>query len=558
MKKQIFFICCLLFFCFKINSQNKALNSFETFPQEKIYANVNSNLFLTGEHILYKIYCLNDKKNNLSSLSKIGYVEVIDSNNNSLFKQKIALEKGQGFGDIFLNSTIKTGTYKFVAYTQWMLNSQTFFEKTIYIVNPFSDKLKVSDSISKNNFTLTTLSNSNLLKPLTNKKTYAKREEVIVSLTNNKNINVSVSARKIDDFTIPNKNSTLLFLKDFKSSKTKSKNLYLPELRGELYQGKISSATNKNVHNKKIGISYIGENKITKISTTSQSGEFYFNINKNASAKNVLLEVLDKNTKDYKIELQNNNNLEKTFTNFPELFETEKLRNYIKQKSKYLQIENAYNTVKQNTLRPAKENSYVFSENKNNVLYNLDDFTRFKTVKEVTVEILQDVWLTEKNNEYSFHLRDVNLVANNNLETLLIVDGFIVKNHTDFVFFDALKIKNILLVKEKYVFGTNIYQGIIKIETINNSYKPVMNSRNSFTLLKPEKHKDYFHPNYKKNINSRVPDYRTQLYWNPNLKNSSNEFSFYTSDVPGKYQIIIEGFTNSGEAIYEELFFEVK
>ena len=64
MKNQIFFICCLLFFCFKTNSQNKALNSFETFPQEKIYAHVNSNLFLTGEHILYKIYCLNENFKN--------------------------------------------------------------------------------------------------------------------------------------------------------------------------------------------------------------------------------------------------------------------------------------------------------------------------------------------------------------------------------------------------------------------------------------------------------------------------------------------------------------
>ena len=117
---------------------------------------------------------------------------------------------------------------------------------------------------------------------------------------------------------------------------------------------------------------------------------------------------------------------------------------------------------------------------------------------------------------------------------------------------------NILLIKEKYVFGSNTYQGIINIETIKNNYKPVTNVKNSFTLLKPEKEKNYYHPDYSKGPQPRVPDYRMQLYWNPNLKKASNNFSFYTSDVPGKYQITIEGFTDLGKPIYETLFFEVK
>ena len=44
------------------------------------------------------------------------------------------------------------------------------------------------------------------------------------------------------------------------------------------------------------------------------------------------------------------------------------------------QIENAYSSVKQHKIQPDKEtNSFYFGQG---VSYNLDNFTRFKTVKE--------------------------------------------------------------------------------------------------------------------------------------------------------------------------------
>lgn len=558
MMKKIILICFLIASILEANGQDNLLNEINNFPKEKIYLHTNTNFFLTGEQILYKLYCLDAKENGFSKLSKIGYVEVINENNESIFKQKINLINSEGNGEIFLDSSIKTGTYKLISYTQWMRNSQSFFEETIYIVNPFSAKLKIADYINKNNFEPINISNTSILTLKLNKKLFSKREKVIVHFKNTNESKTSVSTRRVDEIKILKEKNTISFLNDVKSSNFKSKKTYLPELRGELYHGNITSEKNKNISNQKIGISYVGKNKITKISTTDEKGSFYFNINKPSDSDNIIVEVLNVPKEDYKIQIDLNNDLEKKFANFEELFLTEGLRELIKKKSEYLQIENAYNSVKQSTLKTPENNKYVFNNNQNNVIYVLDNYTRFKTVKEVVVEILQDVWLTKNKNDYSFHLRDINLESNNELETLLMVDGYLVHNHNDFVFYDALKIKSIEIIKEKYVFGSKIYQGIINIETLTNNFKPLVNSQNIFSLLKPLREKKYYHPDYSKNTNLRTPDFRTQLYWNPNLNSSTKEFSFYTSDVTGTYKILIEGFTKYGKPIHEELIFEVK
>ena len=60
----------------------------------------------SGENLYYKIYCLNANTNNLSTISKIGYVTLIKNDNTVVFKHKIKLDNGIGQGDFFINKSI--------------------------------------------------------------------------------------------------------------------------------------------------------------------------------------------------------------------------------------------------------------------------------------------------------------------------------------------------------------------------------------------------------------------------------------------------------------------
>lgn len=74
--------------------------------------------------------------------------------------------------------------------------------------------------------------------------------------------------------------------------------------------------------------------------------------------------------------------------------------------------------------------------------------------------------------------------------------------------------------------------------------------------------REFYHPSYEIKKREHIkPDYRTTLYWNPNLKLEGSEplnLQFYTSDQSSEYRIEIEGITSSGIPIRHERFFGIR
>ena len=56
-------------------------------------------------------------------------------------------------------------------------------------------------------------------------------------------------------------------------------------------------------------------------------------------------------------------------------------------------------------------------------------------------------------------------------------------------------------------------------------------------------------------------DYRSLLYWNPevrtNYKTGSATVSFYAADLPGRYRVVVEGVTQNGDPVRCVSFIEV-
>jgi len=66
----------------------------------------------------------------------------------------------------------------------------------------------------------------------------------------------------------------------------------------------------------------------------------------------------------------------------------------------------------------------------------------------------------------------------------------------------------------------------------------------------------FYSPKYEKGNNNDVliPDFRSTLYWNPNLQTDLSgkcNFSFYSADRITTYKVLIEGMTEEGEIVYE-------
>jgi hypothetical protein len=73
--------------------------------------------------------------------------------------------------------------------------------------------------------------------------------------------------------------------------------------------------------------------------------------------------------------------------------------------------------------------------------------------------------------------------------------------------------------------------------------------------------KSYNFPSYNAVNTNKRPDQRDQLYWDPNFTISGDNKSiieFYTSDVTGLFEIVVEGYRGNGEPVSMVMSFMVK
>ena len=82
----------------------------------------------------------------------------------------------------------------------------------------------------------------------------------------------------------------------------------------------------------------------------------------------------------------------------------------------------------------------------------------------------------------------------------------------------------------------------------------------SAKILPYQKDKEYYNPNYAKEQLQRIPDYRYQLLWSPQviMDQKENNLSFYSSDLDGVFEINLEGFSKEGKPISISKTFEVR
>ncbi|MDO5980401.1 hypothetical protein [Flavivirga spongiicola] len=573
MQKYFSIIIVFFFSNIYLTSGQTLLNEDQTaiynkIPQEKIFVHYNASLLFSGDYFFYKIYNINSQTKELSDLSKMAYIELIGVDKNFVFKHKISLESGVGQGDFFIPTSVPTGNYKLIAYTQWMKNvgNRYFFQSDVSIINPFlknqnSIHIKAPNSITNETYHSSENKIDNTNKHIhldINARNFSKREKVILNIKTLMNEalfgSYSISVRKKDSITTPNQPSANSFEHIYSNiikSKTLSdkKPIYLPELRGELISGTVfMKNTNENIPYKTVSMSISGKKPVFKTSTTSSSGTFYFNLDKTYEVLNANLQVIDEEHENYKIKINQYPPVNYDGLVFSDFKISSEMKELITEHSINNQIENAYYNVKKHKTKQ-KESIIPFYSGQETV-YNLDDYTRFKSVKETIVEIVNKVWIEEKKGVSTFRLRNEN-PNDKNLPILVITDGLLVLNHDDLVSYDARKIKTISVINTKYKYGGHTFKGIISVETFKGDFNNNIsgNYTKSITLIRPQDNKDYFNQEYDDTKSlKRIPDYRSQLLWNPNLtiNKKDNTVTFYTSDYVGDYQISIEGFTKGG------------
>jgi hypothetical protein len=526
---------------------------------ESIYVTTNGNSFLSGETLLYKLFCINKTTNVATKYSKVAYLKLIDSNKNTVFTDKLFLQDGVANGDFFIPTTLETGNYKIIGYTNWMVNKKPsgYFILDIFIVNPYKEKTNIV--ISDKTATVSeALTNENISFDL-KKKIYKNRDQIEFKINTNSDDfakgNYMLSVRKTDGFLSQNK-------PNFKELKTENlsintngeisnSNFILPELRGEIIGGKITSNT-AEIKNKKVALSIVGKNNNLKLTKTDDQGRFQFNIEKPNPNPNIIVQVIEDNKEDYTVEMDQPATIDISNLTFPTFEFNSDFLNNITDRLVASQVENAYyNRKKDSTLIPIDTTDFYGSLSKE---FKLDAFTRFPTMEETITEVVNGVYFRKNNNDYSIHVYDYDPNYESSIPALIVVDGLVIENVNELFTYSPKSVYKINVVKGIYYYGSKSFNGIVSFTTKNGDFDTKLKGNFIIRpeLLRPRYKKDYFQPDYTNNKESRTPDYRHQLLWIPkvDLSNVNSKISFFASDISGNYEIILEGFSANGKPVY--------
>lgn len=130
---------------------------------------------------------------------------------------------------------------------------------------------------------------------------------------------------------------------------------------------------------------------------------------------------------------------------------------------------------------------------------------------------------------------------------------------------EEVMVVDVLKGPKAAIFGARGASGVVAVYTRKGEveYRESEEQPNGlYSFMHPGYHKakEFYSANYDdENQKTAVPDYRTTLYWNPNLdfKDNTAIESFYSSDQAGSYIIRIEGMLTNGRPFFEESFIEV-
>lgn len=576
-KKQILAVIILMFTIlshaqYVIKDRSDLLN-LKKVPQEKSYVDHNGPLVFSGEYLVYSLHCFNAQTNNPTNVSKIGYVALVNESKEFIFEHKVKLEKGHGYGDFFVSTEIPSGRYKLLGYTQWMKNSglSQVFKDDIVIINPYlADQSTLLDisrgDVLTNTVKSTIISDSSTLTIRTNKSTYLPREIVNLNIKNFKGAlghgSYTIKVKRKEEIAIASAINSITygnayFNADKEIKQTIGDSIFLPEQRGELIYGTVKNTeTELPTENLPVVISIPGKESLLKFSETDQNGNFYSYIRKDRKNPFAVIQVENQDG-TYIIEKGVPKNIDLSDLKFSDFNLSRDQEEYIKNRSVLNQIENQFFGSKPDSILESNPID-IFNGGIPEVII-LDDYTRFPTLEESLVEVVKFAGFRKGNTNDAYIRIGQDFKSYdeeyNDFPAIVLIDGVYIPNHEQIRTYDARKIEKISLTRDQFRLGSKEYQGIISIETFKGDFLDSYTSKNSLVVpfKQPISKKNYFVQTYQLGDTTfdRVPDYRRLLYWNPqfNIANSTYDFEFYTSDLEGTYEIILNGFTTYGKPL---------
>ena len=342
---------------------------------------------------------------------------------------------------------------------------------------------------------------------------------------------------------------------------------YIPEYNGHLIYGKvINSRTGAPAPNIYSYLSAPGINTVFRTSVSDSAGRVKFELKNFYASQSIIVQTNVVNGVPYRVEIDNPFSAQ--YSAKPLGIFTMPAKNPLTllDHSIGVQVENIYNGDhhKQLTYRLIDTNAFYYQPNER---YLLDNYTRFTTMEEVLREYVVAVNVRKRKGKFFLPVyNDADrLVPMFENDPLVLLDGVPVVDMDKLMRYDPLKVRKMEVVTRRYVYGNMAFDGIVNLVTYNGDLEDYELDPNAtvidYEALQLER--EFYSPAYEtaQQVGNHTPDFRNVLNWSPMIRTNlqgNYQTSFYSSDLPGKYAVVVQGLTQSGKAASGVTYFEVK
>lgn len=333
-----------------------------------------------------------------------------------------------------------------------------------------------------------------------------------------------------------------------------NKLIFFPEIKKDMIFGSVSDDEDMAVGNSILIQSWIDSVSFMQTTRTNEEGKFFF-----ASDREGENEMIIAHSKYAKGNIQ----LQDEF--FPEFFPLteEKItlnsayKNVLEQQMLNLQISDSYSERKHNNGTKTETPFYVAPDK----IFFIDDYIALSTLEEFLFEVVPDILPFKSKGKTVIRLPSPKTDVGFGDDPLYLVDGIPVFDADLIADLQCADLLSVGIVYEKYFYQNETFDGIIDIhsrtgnasilelpETIHSvHFTGIQQMNNEDLCLIPE-------------ADSRLPYFRTQLYWNPSVRPDENgkvRINFITPDNAGDYLIRCGLKTADGSVMYYYTSFSV-
>jgi hypothetical protein len=328
--------------------------------------------------------------------------------------------------------------------------------------------------------------------------------------------------------------------------------IYKPEIEGHVITAKISNqSATLPIANRNVFLSIPGKEFHLYAASSNNNGELNF-YTKDFYGRNEIIVQSDPRI-DSLLSIEIISPFSDKFTKYihPK-FRIPTDGNSLLERSMAMQVNNIYHQKHLNKGTEYFIDSTRFYYHPDKV-YKLDDYVRFTTMEEVLREYVPEISVNIRKKDY--YLTVFNPVINNyyNTAPFTLIDGVPVFDEGNSIIkMNPLDIQKFEIVSREYLLGKNIFSGIASFNTYKGDLSGLELPKQALVLDYEglQSQREFYSPMYQNDITfSRIPDYRTTLFWSADNQTDlygKSDLNFFSSDLEGKYIVVVESLSEDG------------